>query len=108
NRPRDWKGSWMISIPDMDTSHVLVSEPILLKREIVASTQDSSTKPGGWKCSNIVLTMQPSAVGEFINWHEDFVIKGNNDDKHEKTLVLDLVDENRMPLLRFEAAGVGI
>jgi hypothetical protein len=108
NRPREWKGSWMFSIPGMETSNAAVIEPIALKRQMVASTKDASTKPGGWNCSNIVLTMPPGGAGEFIAWHEDFVIKGNNDDKHERTCVLDLIDENRTTLLRFAGTGVGI
>jgi phage tail-like protein len=48
---------------------------------------------------NLVITLPESHADEFYRWHEDFVIKGNNGEEHEKGGTLEYLTPNLSEVL---------
>jgi hypothetical protein len=114
-RAKPWRGAWRLTIPDIDTQNVSYIEPFTIRRKFV--TQDLGEQrvqtilsgPGPWEIPNIAFYLPPWLGTQVVAWHENFVIKGNNGDDQEKTLVIELLDnELKTPILRLEGSGVGI
>ena len=58
-------------------------EALVVKQKViengVGEQRDYEKVPGSVDIPNLVITLSESHAQEFYRWHEDFVIKGNND-----------------------------
>jgi phage tail-like protein len=78
-------------------------EALSIKQKVtdnaVGELRDSEKVPTGVEVPNLVLTLSESHADEFYKWHEDFVIKGNNQDDKEKGGQLDYISSNLTEVL---------
>jgi hypothetical protein len=96
-----------------NTSRISKVEAITLKRQVtsnpVGESRDYQKTPATWDVSNIALHVGAQDIADFVNWHDDFVVKGNSGDDKERTLTLTLLDPSmKSPMLTFQASNVGI
>lgn len=76
---------------------------------MVGSARDSTKEPGKLEFPNLKIRMPEVAAQSFIDWHDSFVIKGNNDDAKEKNGSLTLLSPNRQTeLAKIEFSKMGI
>jgi phage tail-like protein len=80
----------------------VIADALGAAREIVRGT-------GGIDVPNLSVSVVESAAGPLYDWHEDFVIKGNNGQDKEKTATLEyLTQDLKTALLTLQFSGVGI
>jgi phage tail-like protein len=64
---------------------------------------------GGVEVPDLSVSVAESAAGPLYDWHEDFVIKGNNGQDKEKTATLEyLTQDLKSALFTLQFSGVGI
>jgi phage tail-like protein len=78
-------------------------EALSIKQKVtdnaVGELRDSEKVPTSVEVPNLVLTLSESHSDEFYKWHEDFVIKGNNQDDKERGGQLDYISSNLTEVL---------
>lgn len=58
---------------------------------------------------DVVVTVAESHAGDFLSWHDDFVVKGNNGEDQEKEGKLEFLSANRQDVLfTLSLHGLGI
>jgi ribosomal protein L28 len=66
-------------------------------------------EPTSLEFPNLTVLLSQAHAGDFVAWHEDFVISGNNRAEKEKTGAIVLLNRNRTKeLLRINLKSVGI
>jgi len=65
----------------------------------IGDARDYAREPGKLEFPNLKITLPEAAAQPFAAWHEDFVIKGNNDDAREKGGSLSLLSPDRAKTL---------
>ncbi|HEX4794931.1 MAG TPA: hypothetical protein VH370_14115 [Humisphaera sp.] len=105
--------SFALTIPGLPTNRVQSIEPVTMRHKTttnaVGELRDYEKQPTTWELSNIVFYVAANDAQAFLDWHEDFVMKGNNSNDKEKTLTLELkAPDLTTTLLTFNASGVGI
>jgi hypothetical protein len=61
------------------------SATLVTQQVTIGDSGGTQLKPVSWNFSNLHITLPEAAAKSFIDWHEDFVIKGNNSDDMEKS-----------------------
>jgi phage tail-like protein len=107
--PRNFK----LKIDGLDCSRVTKIEALVLKQTVVDNSvgqvRDGQAEPGALEVPNLQLTMPLVSAQSFLDWHEDFVIKGNNSQDKEKTGSLQYLTEDlRDVLFQIDFFGLGI
>jgi len=75
----------------------------------IGNARDYAKEPGKLVFPNIKVTLAESAAQSWIDWHESFVVKGNNDENAEKNGTLTLFSPNQqMVLARIRFFNMGI
>jgi hypothetical protein len=75
----------------------------------IGSARDSQKEPGKLEFPNLKITMAETHAQSFIDWYEDFVIRGNNVESKEKKGSLTLLSPNRQTeLAKIEFSNMGI
>jgi hypothetical protein len=75
----------------------------------VGEKREPSAHPAVLHIPNLVVTLAEARADDFIAWHEDFVMRGNNDASHEKTGTLEFLTANAQDaLFTLELSGLGI
>jgi hypothetical protein len=104
-----------LRIDGLDSATVRVSkvDAFTVKPKVVehpeGEQRDYMKEPTSVETPNLVITFPDSASKEFYDWHEDFVIKGNNEQDKEKSATLEFLSPNRKgPLLTLNFKGLGI
>lgn len=64
--------------------------------------------PGSLEVPNLAVITAESDGNEFFNWHEDFVVKGQNAKDKEKTGTLEYLAQDLKPLFTLSFSGLGI
>jgi phage tail-like protein len=112
---KKWMSSmFRVTIPDVDASRVAKVDAITASRKLAESAVGErrdyqKTPQGAWQISNVVLHVAQSHAGDFVKWHEDFVIKGNSGEDREKTMTIEMLDPaGQTPLMTVNLSGVGI
>ena len=106
--------AFRVTIPGVDASRVAKVDAISVTRKpagsAVGEVRDyQKTPPGDWQISNVVLQVAQSHAADFVKWHEDFVVKGNNGPDREKTLTIDMLDPTlQSAVMTVSLSGVGI
>ncbi len=104
--------NFRVKIDNLNTTKVSKVESFTLRRSVVANTvgeMRDQKEAARLTIPNIKLTVASSTSKDFTDWLEDFVVKGNNGQEKEKTLMLEIMTPNLSePLLTLTASGVGI
>ena len=66
-------------------------------------------EPSTLQIPNVVVTVAEAHAGDFLAWHDDFVVKGNNGQDREKEGKLEFLSANRQDVLfTLSLHGLGI
>ena len=78
-------------------------EALTVKQKVtenaIGEQRDYQREPTSVEIPNLVITLAESHADEFYRWHEDFVIKGNNGEDHEKGGTLEYLTPNLQEVL---------
>ena len=78
-------------------------EALTIKQKVtenaIGEQRDYQKEPTSVEIPNLVITLAESHADEFYRWHEDFVIKGNNGEDHEKGGTLEYLTPNLQEVL---------
>lgn len=78
-------------------------EALTIKQKVtenaIGEHRDYQKEPTSVEIPNLVITLAESHADEFYRWHEDFVIKGNNGEDHEKSGTLEYLTPNLTEVL---------
>ena len=75
----------------------------------IGDLRDVQKEPGNVEFPNLRVTIAEADAATWHEWHEDFVVKGNNDDAHEKSGTIVFLTPNRKDeLARINLFNVGI
>ena len=88
-------------------------EPISVSRELVAEdigeVRVMHAEPTPFDVSNLSFTVAASSAQPFLDWHESFVLKGDNGPDRERTGSISLLSaDHKGSLLEVSLSGLGI
>lgn len=95
------------------TKKVNKIEALVIKQKVtenaVGEEADFQQEPTSVEIPNLVITLAEADSQAFYDWHENFVIKGNNADDKEKTGKLEYLSTDlKTVLFTIEFANIGI
>jgi len=93
--------------------HTLKVDALTIKQKTtenaIGEHRDYQREPTSVEIPNLVVTIPEAYIEPFVKWHEDFVIKGNNDQGQEKTGSLELLTNDlKNVLLRIDFHQLGV
>jgi T4-like virus tail tube protein gp19 len=87
-----------LTIDDLDCSKVSKIDPFTVTQTIlfdeIGDEREVVKAPSQVVFPNLRVTLSESGAQSWLNWHEDFVVKGNNDDSEERNGRLSFVAPN--------------
>jgi phage tail-like protein len=92
---RDFK----LEIDGLDCTHVNKIEALTVKQKVTENAvaeQGDSLDVAAVEIPNLVITLSESTADSFYDWHEDFLIRGNNGQEQEKGGQLTWLQANRL------------
>jgi hypothetical protein len=105
-----WRTSaFRFDLDRTDTSGIVRVEPLTVTQQSATdpgADRDYLKEPGKLEFPNVVLYVDRAKADDFVRWHEDFVIKGNNDEGKERSGTLRLTGSWRDLAVRFYNAGI--
>lgn len=106
-------GMFRLSLDKLDTSGVASIDAITISQALVRDEIGILRGPvdvaGNLDVTNVRFMVSAAKAEPFWAWHEDFVIKGNNDEAAERNGELTLLAvDAQTSLLTFGFAGVGV
>jgi len=113
-RPKPWLlSNFRLKIDGLDCTRVNKIEALVVKQNVtthaVGETRDYQTEPLSLEIPNLVVTLAESHAKAFYDWHEDFVIKGNNGADKTKSGTLEYLSpdlHDALFTLKFSHAGI--
>ena len=104
NKTEMWLPSnFKLDIGGTDCSRVSKIEAFVVKQTVATNApgnvRESLRTPGKLEFPNLVFYVPESFAKAFYDWHEDFVIKGNNTDARERSGSLQFLDATRQKAL---------
>jgi T4-like virus tail tube protein gp19 len=105
--------NFRLSIDGLDTSRVSKIESFTVKQKIVENpvgeNRDFEKEPGTIEFPNLKIELSDSSAQSWIDWHDDFVIRGNNGEDKERNGTLELLSPDlRTVLVRVRFFNMGI
>jgi hypothetical protein len=102
-----------LEIDGLDCSKVARIESFTVRQTIAReglgfSQHRVTLEPGELHFPDLSLTLAEVSADSWLKWFDDFVVKGNCEDQHEKKGVLTLLNDNRQPLAHIRLSQVGI
>jgi hypothetical protein len=95
--------NFKLEIPGLDCSKVNKIESFTVRQTAVTDdigdARDYTREPGKMEFPNLKITLAESTAQSWLAWHEDFVVKGNNDETCEKNGTLTLFGRNLKDVL---------
>ncbi|HEX2854457.1 MAG TPA: hypothetical protein VHO24_14565 [Opitutaceae bacterium] len=76
--------------------------------DAIGSARSYEITPAPVEFPSLVVTLAESQAADWKLWADDFLVKGNNSDAHEKTATLELLDNALTPVLSLQFFNVGI
>jgi SAM-dependent methyltransferase len=111
---RPWlRSNFRLQIAGLDCTKVnkidgLTVRPVLVQLP-VGESRSYQQEPSHLEVPNLVVTLPDAAAQSFYDWHEDFVIKGNNDKSREKSGALEFLAPNLQDVLfKLTLSNLGI
>jgi hypothetical protein len=101
--------NFRVSIDELPTFNSRVSkvEPISVRQDIEAG--EGGPSPGAVHVGNVEVTGSEAFSSDLRAWFDDFVVKGNNGDKNERSMTVELLAPNaKETLLTLTLKQVGI
>jgi len=100
NEQKMWLPSnFRLAIDNLDCKKVNKIDSFTVKQTAVTDdigdARDMLKEPGKLEFPNLKISFAEVNAQNWIDWHEDFVIRGNNDEGREKTGSLTLLSPNR-------------
>jgi phage tail-like protein len=91
--------NFKFEIAGLDCSKVMRIESFTIKQTTVTDdigdARDYAKEPGKLEFPNLKITIPENAAQGFVDWHNRFVIEGNNDEANEKGGKLTFLSPNR-------------
>ena len=89
SKQKSWiPSSFKLTIDDLDCSKVSRIEPISVKQTIlfdeIGESREMVKAPAQVEFPNLRVSLSEAGAQTWLDWHEDFVVKGNNDDSQER------------------------
>jgi len=104
--------NFKLQIDGLNCSGVTKVDPFSVKQTIVAAAvgemRDYQKLPGRIEFPNLSITLAESHAQSWIDWHEDFVVKGNCGDSQEKSGSLTFLAPNQKELAHINFFNLGI
>ncbi len=95
--------NFRLKIDGLDCTRVNKIEAITVKQKVVENAvgelRENEKEPAYLEIPNLVVTLAESHSKEFYDWHENFVIKGNNGDDKERNGALEYLTPNLKDVL---------
>ncbi len=113
-RQKLWLPSnFRLEIAGLDCKKVSRIEAFTVKQQIMADDigegRDYLNEPGRLEFPNLKIALPESAAQTWMDWHEDFVIKGNNDESREKQgALVFLASDRKRELARVNFYNLGV
>jgi hypothetical protein len=105
--------NFKLQIDGLDCTRVSKVDSFTVKRavvpEVTGQGRDSTKQPGRVDVPNIKVTLSEVGSASWKQWFDDFVVKGNNDSKKEKSGTLTLFTPNlqkALATIRFSNIGI--
>lgn len=116
--PKSVQKRWLpsnfrLEIDGLDCTKVSKIEAFTVKQNIstdpVGEERDYNKEPTSIEFPNLTITLPESKAQTWLDWHEDFVIKGNNgDDKEKNGTLIFLATDLKKELARVNFSHLGI
>ena len=89
SKQKSWvPSSFKLTIDDLDCSRVSRIEPFSVKQTIlfdeIGESREMVKEPAQVEFPNLRITLSEAGAQTWLDWHNDFVIKGNNEDSEER------------------------
>ena len=113
-RQKAWlANSFRLTIKGVDCSRVSKIEALTVTQKIVhddiGERREFGAEPGHLEIPNLVVTVSEAFSEDFRAWHDDFVIKGNNDQTQEKEGTIEFLSADmKDALFTLTLRGLGI
>jgi hypothetical protein len=95
--------NFRLTIDGLDCTKVNKVDAFTVRRKLLESPvgdqRDFGREPGTVEVPNLVVTLPESQAQSFFDWHEEFVIKGNNGAEEEKDGKLEYLAPNLADVL---------
>ncbi len=95
--------NFKLEIAGLDCSKVNRIESFTVRQTAVTDdigdARDYAKEPGKLEFPNLKITLAESTAQSWLDWHENFVVKGNNDETLEKNGTLTLLAPDRQKVL---------
>lgn len=113
-RPKPWLlSNFRLKIDGLDCTRVSKIGALVVAQKnslhAVGELRDYQTEPTSVEIPNLVVTLAESHAKEFYDWHEDFVIRGNNGEDKTKGGTLEYLSpdlHDALFTLKFSHAGI--
>ena len=95
-RQKRWLPSnFRLKIDGIDCTKVSKIAPLVVKQTIVSDTvgelREAEKAPAHLEVPDLIVTVAESHAGDFVTWHQDFVVNGHNAQNNEKNGTLELL-----------------
>lgn len=105
--------NFRLSIPGVDCTGVKKVEAFTIKqtvaRDDIGDARDYVKTPGRIEYPNLRFIVPENSANDFVAWHEDFVINGNNEEDKEKTMTLSYLSaDGKVELAKATMYNAGI
>jgi phage tail-like protein len=113
-KQKRWLASnFRLKIDGIDCTRVNRVEPLLIEQKVVVSQTGEARfpelEPAHIEVPDLVVTLAEASAADFVQWHDDFVVNGNNDQAHERSGTLELLaPDMRTTLFTIGFGGLGI
>ncbi|SDP45639.1 virus tail tube protein gp19 [Pedococcus dokdonensis] len=113
-KSQPWATSrFRVEIPGVDCTRVSSVGALTVSQTVVEDAVGTVRTPtraaGPLEVGDLVLTVSQLGAADFTRWADDFIVKGNNSARDEKTATVSLLTQNlKDTVFSFTLKGVGI
>jgi phage tail-like protein len=105
--------NFRLTIDGVDCTRVNKIEPLVVKQKVVdqavGELRQAEKVPALLEIPDLVVTVAESHADDFVAWHHDFVVQGNNGPSYEKNGTLEfLASDMNTVLFMIGFSGLGI
>jgi phage tail-like protein len=106
---KSFVNNFKLTINGMNATFVTKIDQINIKLNYAQADSAAGQRLASIDIPNLKFTVPESRANDFISWHEDFVIKGNNSPENEKSGSLAFLSPDlKTEFFRLDLTGLGI